>query len=538
MSKIFIMPFTYIKRISSLVFILFSIHIAASQAQSLVIGWQRTFGGSGNDILQDIYPTADSNYILIGLTDSNNIDVSCELKGKHDIWVIKMDPLGNIIWQQCLGGTVEEGNPYTKIIQTSDGGYLFVTETWSSDVDVVGHHLLSDAWTVKLDSLGGIMWAKSFGGSNWDVPRNLLELPGKRYLVMSRSTSSDGDVPVNIDTDPESFDAWVFIVDSTGNFLMNKLYGGEGDDDLYKAILMADGNIALFGLTSSINGDLFGLPVDSTDGWLLKIDTNGMILSNQVYGNIHNESFLDAYATDDGGFIAFGETEDPVIPIEQGSYHAKSDFWAAKLDPIGNIEWQGVYGGSENENFRRAAPVSDNTGYYMAGSSTSLDGDVNIPLGGGTNYYIIKIGLDGNLNANLTIAPGGTKSDFCYAITSTGIAVGGTYSNNFDVLDFKGEADGWLIHLDFATSVVPDEEVEEITAYPNPANEYFVVSGLKSGFNIHLNNMVGQTIQFIESTSDNAMVNVSSLPAGLYNVVISDENGNIKPRNLVVSIIR
>ncbi len=144
------------------------------------IAWQKTFGGTGNDIMQDIYPTADGNYILLGLSSVSDVDVLCNLEGKHDTWVIKMDPVGDIIWQQCYGGTKEEGNPNSKIIQTSDGGYIFQTETWSSDGDVAGHHDLSDAWTVKLNSLGGIEWAHSFGGNNWDVPRRLVELPGKR----------------------------------------------------------------------------------------------------------------------------------------------------------------------------------------------------------------------------------------------------------------------------------------------------------------------------------------------------------------------
>ncbi len=82
-----------IPRIIFLSLVLLFLQILKGEAQTLLIDWQRTFGGTGNDILQDIYPTADSNYILIGLTDSNNLDVSCELKGKHDIWVIKMDPL-------------------------------------------------------------------------------------------------------------------------------------------------------------------------------------------------------------------------------------------------------------------------------------------------------------------------------------------------------------------------------------------------------------------------------------------------------------
>ncbi len=250
----------------------------------------------------------------------------------------------------------------------------------------------------------------------------------------------------------------------------------------------------------------------------------------------YNYVAYDAFATDDGGFIAFGETGDPVAPIDQGSYHANADWWAVKLDVAGNMEWQGVYGGSEDENFRRAAPVSDNSGYYMSGSSTSTDGDVNCPPSAGTNYYIVRLALDGALLS--AMAPGGTKSDFCYAITPSGIAVGGTYSSNYDVLDFKGQADGWLIHLDFSTSILPEEKVDVISAYPNPANEFFVVKGIKSGYNLRLNNIMGKTIRTITSTSDNEKVSVSLLPTGLYNLIISDEKGDIIASKVMVSIIR
>src|SRR5689334_21774672 len=77
--------------------------------QAPAIAWQKTFGGTGNDIIQDICHTADGNYILLGITSVSDVDVNCSLKGKHDTWVIKMDPVGNIIWQQCYGGTKEEG---------------------------------------------------------------------------------------------------------------------------------------------------------------------------------------------------------------------------------------------------------------------------------------------------------------------------------------------------------------------------------------------------------------------------------------------
>ena len=58
------------------------------------IAWQKTLGGPGNDIIEDIYPTSDGNYILFALADSSGGDVAidCQPHGIHDIWIFKMDP--------------------------------------------------------------------------------------------------------------------------------------------------------------------------------------------------------------------------------------------------------------------------------------------------------------------------------------------------------------------------------------------------------------------------------------------------------------
>ncbi|MFI5135998.1 MAG: hypothetical protein ACHQD9_09110, partial [Chitinophagales bacterium] len=83
-----------------------------SLEQSADVQWQKTLGGTGNDVIQDMYPLADGNYLLMGIADSSNGDVNCDLKGQHDVWVVKIDSLGNILWQQCYGGSKEEANPY------------------------------------------------------------------------------------------------------------------------------------------------------------------------------------------------------------------------------------------------------------------------------------------------------------------------------------------------------------------------------------------------------------------------------------------
>lgn len=503
------------------------------------IAWQITPGGPGNDIIEDIYPTADGNYILFGLVTDNGGDVSsdCQVKGVHDVWIVKMDPSGNIIWQHCYGGSKEEGNPFSKIIQTSDGGYLFVTESWSSDFDVVGHHAYSDAWTMKLDANGNMVWAKSFGGYIYDVPRNLYELPGHKYMVMSRTSSSDGDVPPSMDS--LLFDAWVFIVDDAGNILTNKIYGGSGYDDFYKALPAANGNIALFGLTSSTDGDLAGQSVDSTDAWVLTIDTLGNIISSFTYGSPHNEYIFDALNSDDGGYVCFGESGDPGMAVENGSWHGDMDFWAMKLDAAGTIEWQGIYGGSDREQFRRACKLPDGSGYFMAGSTNSIDGDVVNESGSGKDFWVVQIGKNGKLASS--VALGGSGSDFAYAIVEPGIAAGAAFSDDGDVIDLQGTSDGWVMQLDYATAIdAASNSVDVVSVFPNPAASQLTVD-LKNNTGtatLRIKNLYGKQLSFSTAEGRKTSVDVSNYPSGIYFMEIAQHNGSGEPRVIAFEVMR
>ncbi len=500
----------------------FSISFVFSQTPPS-IAWQITPGGPGNDIIEDIYPTADGNYILFGLVTDHGGDVSsdCQVKGVHDVWIVKMDPSGNIIWQHCYGGSKEEGNPFSKIIQTSDGGYLFVTESWSSDFDVVGHHAYSDAWTMKLDADGNMVWAKSFGGYIYDVPRNLYELPGHKYMVMSRTSSSDGDVPPSIDS--LLFDAWVFIIDDDGNILTNKIYGGTGYDDFYKALPAANGNIALFGLTSSTDGDLAGQSVDSTDAWVLTIDTLGNIVSSFTYGGPHNEYIFDALNTDDGGYVCFGESGDPGTPIENGSWHGDMDFWAMKLDANANVEWRGIYGGSDREQFRRACKLPDGSGYFMAGSTNSIDGDVVNEAGSGKDFWVVQIGKNGKLASS--VALGGSGSDFAYAIVEPGIVAGAAFSTDGDVIDLQGTSDGWVMQLDYATAAMPSSTgADVVSVFPNPAAGRLTVE-MKNNNGIaavRVKNIYGKQISQAIVTGAGISLDISNCPSGFYLLEVTE----------------
>jgi len=115
------------------------------------IQWKKSLGGSGMEFLSSIKQTADGGYVIAGRTNtSNDGDVSgwhgcC---GNSDAWIVKLSSLGDLLWQKCVGGTEYD---YSNCIQiTSDGGYILAGDTKSNDYDVYGNHNSSDYWIVKL----------------------------------------------------------------------------------------------------------------------------------------------------------------------------------------------------------------------------------------------------------------------------------------------------------------------------------------------------------------------------------------------------
>ncbi|WP_051364359.1 T9SS type A sorting domain-containing protein [Flavobacterium limnosediminis] len=153
--------------------------------------WQKRLGGAGNEIATSVQVTSDGGYIVAGYTTSNNGNVSGN-HGGSDVWVVKLDSNGTILWQKCLGGT---GNERASSIQTaSDGGYIVAGHTNSNDGNVSGNHGDFDAWVVKLDSNGTIRWQKCFGGSAADYASSIQVTTDGGYIFAGETYSNDGDV--------------------------------------------------------------------------------------------------------------------------------------------------------------------------------------------------------------------------------------------------------------------------------------------------------------------------------------------------------
>lgn len=207
------------------------------------IEWQKCFGGSYNDIAYFVEQTNDDGYIIAGITWSSDGDVVGN-HGGSDCWIVKLNSTGEIEWQKCFGGSNDEESYSIK--QTNDGGYVVTGYTFSNNGNVSGYHGGYDFWIFKIDSIGIIEWQKCLGGTYDDVSYSINQTLDGGYIISGYSRSSDGDLSVN----QGNSDFWVIklnlnyeYVENTNLFSGINIYPNPIDD-----IFNLDFNIDKYGL--------------------------------------------------------------------------------------------------------------------------------------------------------------------------------------------------------------------------------------------------------------------------------------------------
>ena len=193
------------------------------------IEWQKSLGGSDNDYANSIIPTSDSGYIVAGYSVSADGDVT-ESRGNLDAWVVKLRSTGEIEWQRSLGGSGED--LANSIAQTTDGGYIIAGLSQSDDGDVTGRHEPSfspDVWIVKLRSTGEIEWQRLLGGKGWDEAKYIAPTRDGGYIITGFSNSNDGDV-IGLHGNYGFRDYWIVKLRSTGEIEWQRVLGGSNKD--------------------------------------------------------------------------------------------------------------------------------------------------------------------------------------------------------------------------------------------------------------------------------------------------------------------
>jgi gliding motility-associated-like protein len=419
-----------------------------------VLQWQKNYGGSLVDYVNDFIILPDGSFIVLSTSNSNDGDISGlhGTSGASDISVIKMDPAGNIIWQKLYGGSYNE--TASSIIQTNDGGFIFIgnTFTFSNDGDVSGHHGNSDIWVVKLDASGNLIWQKCYGGLVQDHGVDILET-ANGFLILGNTSSNDGDVSGN----HGGQDVWVIKTDNSGNPLWQRTYGGTMPDyaptGSHGIIQQTpDGNFIIAATTSSLDGDVTSLPPQNThDTWIFKITPTGTIIWDKCFGGqLASDLILNIIINNDGSFFISGYTYSPDLPGAVGN----GDAWALHLDAAGNTLWIKIFGGTGFDRINGAIKTPDG-GYLLTGYTSSVDGIV-CPKHLLNDMWFVKLDAAGNVQWNRTY--GGSKDDYGtrLALNSSGdcFIFSSSFSGDGDLTNNKGSSDLWLTKFSFTGPLI------------------------------------------------------------------------------------
>lgn len=211
--------------------------------------WRKYYGGNLADTPNDVIQTADGGYILIGTADSTDVDIT-DNKGTYDIWVVKISATGDIVWQKNYGGA-EIDSGYA-VIATSDGNYLLIGDTRSSDQNVSDNNGAADVWIVKINSEGTLLWEKTIGGTSFDVGRAIYQAQEGGFFIAGSSRSLDGDITTNQGQN----DALIMKISTNGNLEWQKTIGGSDIDFCYGITQLPNGKVIAVGDTTSSDGDI------------------------------------------------------------------------------------------------------------------------------------------------------------------------------------------------------------------------------------------------------------------------------------------
>jgi len=323
--------------------------------------WANRYGGNQVDIPYSIKATTDGGTIVAGYTDSKDGDISAFPNREYwDLWVLKLNKCGEIQWEKSFGGTNYESA--RDIVQTSDGGYIVAGETNSTDGGVVaGYGGTKDIWILKLNALGNLVWQKRYGGNGLDIANHIHLLNDGSFYLLASSSSNDGNITGNHGTGGYT-DAVVMKLDGSGNLIWSKCYGGSKNEEFFDMEII-NGSLYLAGFANSTDGDV-PPQQKNYDIWLLALDANGNKVYSKVYGGSQNDV---AYATTVGNdgtltLAGYSTSNDGDVQGAKGS----QDYWIINLNTAnGKLNWQKVLGGTDAEYAN--AIITDVDGGYIVG---------------------------------------------------------------------------------------------------------------------------------------------------------------------------
>lgn len=335
--------------LSILQLLLFTMYLCAQ-------GFQKTYGGTGDERGHAIIVTGDGGFAVAGQTTSFGA-------GGDDIFIMKLDAFGEIEWQKTYGSAEDEYGFGIAMTETPDGGFI---------VTGLGRGVgsaIADFYLFKVDSNGNLLWDNVYdsgpSGTSGDHGRGFLQTQDGNILIFGTDDSNTFG----------SNEGVILKIDENGNLIWKRIYGGNANEHLQEGIELPSGNVMACGSCQS-----FG--PGNVAAYVVKINRAGNLIWARAYGGSGFDAFNSCLKTPDNGMVATG--------VVSSFGAGQSDILLSRIDSSGTVVWTKTFGGTRNERGASVKAVPDNTGYVITAYTQSFGR-------GSRDILLIRTDIDGNL---------------------------------------------------------------------------------------------------------------------------------------------
>ncbi len=369
--------------------------------------WEKSYGGKHADYLFDAQPTADYGFILAGASLSKKTgNKTQDNQGNLDFWVWKMNEKGEEDWQKNIGGS--GADILYSIHNTSDGGFILAG---TSDSPVCEQKKDScrgreDIWVIKLNAKGNEEWQHTIGGPGQDLVKTIAQTADGGYIIGGSSSSDISQKILAGGSDKfgksekslGNLDFWIIKLDEKGNIKWQKTLGGQYADQLESLQQTKDGGYIVGGYSNSHGSydkafDSYG----EGDYWIVKLDADGEMQWQKVLGGEEDDHIAAVIELKNGGYVAAGNSASATSGNKSKSNKKGTDFWVVRMDEKGNIEWQETYNTGQVDIL--TSIVEGNDGSLLIGgfAQSEIIGDTKKKTDKAeiNDYIALKVSADG-----------------------------------------------------------------------------------------------------------------------------------------------
>ncbi|MFH0895660.1 MAG: T9SS type A sorting domain-containing protein [Bacteroidota bacterium] len=443
--------------------------------------WTRAYGYAGTQIFSSIQQTSDGGFVLGGTSDH-----ASGVSGSKGI-IVKTNSSGDTTWCRAYGG--EDGEEFTKVRQTEDGGYIAIGKTSTSA------GASDDIYVVKVNTTGAIQWTRTFGVSVDNDWGSSVE-----------QTSDQGYIIAGAVFDGVTHNACMIRLNSSGDTLWTCHYNGASYDYGYNAIQTQDGGFILVGSTYSTgsgNGDIL----------VVKTDPNGNTQWSKVYGTSETETGLSILQLGSGDYLIGANQDANLI-----------NYVLLKITSTGSMSWSKQYG--TNDLTFQDMNITQNDGALMSGVRHTASG---------FSAFVVKADGAGNAAGCNTTDASLIEGNGDFTIKKQ--VVVGTSGNAYSFKIVATTITTTDSTLCSGLDINENTEKFGMTVFPNPTSGHITLDlGDAQNFSeIKIYNSIGGLVgsENVKSVSGKVNIDLSQYGKGLFLLTSSNTENTFSVKVLV-----